>query len=149
MPAGLAPTSYSIGFPPREDSHHSKWPAAAKELVLAEWKKTLFLRYEGLEARGWLIEVMKCVEAIGKKEFDLDDVYAFAVKWSLSKQPARKTENPSTASSPARPRISRFRLTRVLSFAILNQERPDGLVFQPLRMRSLRRRMDRRVVVHM
>ena len=53
-----------------------------KELVLAEWKKTLFLRDEGLEARGWLIEVMKCVEAIGKQEFDLDDVYAFETQLS-------------------------------------------------------------------
>ncbi|MGH6790187.1 MAG: DpnI domain-containing protein [Pseudolabrys sp.] len=48
-----------------------------KEAVLAQWQKTLFLRDEGTEARGWLIEVMKCVESIGKKEFDLDDVYAF------------------------------------------------------------------------
>ena len=48
-----------------------------KELVLAQWKKTLFLRDENLEARGWLIEVMKCVELIGKPEFELNDVYAF------------------------------------------------------------------------
>jgi len=48
-----------------------------KDVVLAEWQKTLFLRSEGLEARGWLIEVMKCVEAIGKPEFQLEDVYAF------------------------------------------------------------------------
>jgi type II restriction enzyme len=48
-----------------------------KESVLAQWKRTLFLREEGAEARGWLIEVMKCVESIGKSEFDLDDVYAF------------------------------------------------------------------------
>jgi type II restriction enzyme len=48
-----------------------------KELVLAQWKKTLFLRDEGVEARGWLIEVMKCVELIGKPEFELNDVYAF------------------------------------------------------------------------
>lgn len=41
------------------------------------WQKTLFLRDERAETRGWLIEVMKCVEQIGKKEFDLDDVYAF------------------------------------------------------------------------
>ena len=39
--------------------------------------ETLFLRDEGLEARGWLIEVMKCTEAIGKREFNIDDVYAF------------------------------------------------------------------------
>ncbi len=48
-----------------------------KELVLAEWKRTLFLRNESSEARGWIVEVIKCVEAIGKKEFDLDDVYRF------------------------------------------------------------------------
>jgi len=48
-----------------------------KELVLAQWKKTLFLRDEAVEARGWLIEVMKCVELIGKPEFELNDVYAF------------------------------------------------------------------------
>src|SRR5262245_15252294 len=45
--------------------------------VLAQWRKTLFLRDEGLDARGWLIEVMKCVEAIGRHEFDIDDIYAF------------------------------------------------------------------------
>lgn len=48
-----------------------------KETVLAEWQRTLFLRSESLEARGWLIEVMKCVEAIGKQEFQIDDIYAF------------------------------------------------------------------------
>jgi type II restriction enzyme len=53
-----------------------------KELVLAQWQKTLFLRDEDTEARGWLIEVMKCVELIGKHEFQLDDVYAFERKLS-------------------------------------------------------------------
>ncbi len=53
-----------------------------KELVLAEWKRTLFLRDEGTEARGWLVEVMKCVESIGKQEFDLNDVYAFEKRLS-------------------------------------------------------------------
>ena len=48
-----------------------------KEAVLAKWRRTLFLRDEGQEARGWLIEVMKCVEAIGKREFQIDDIYAF------------------------------------------------------------------------
>lgn len=53
-----------------------------KKAVLTEWKNTLFLRDETLEARGWLIEVMKCVEAIGKREFEIDDVYAFERKLS-------------------------------------------------------------------
>jgi len=48
-----------------------------KGAVLDKWQQTLFLRDEAVSARGWLIEVMKCVEAIGKREFELDDVYAF------------------------------------------------------------------------
>jgi type II restriction enzyme len=53
-----------------------------KDTVLAQWKRTLFLRTEGDESRGWLIEVMKCVEAIGRREFELDDVYAFEGRMS-------------------------------------------------------------------
>jgi hypothetical protein len=48
-----------------------------KGTVLKSWNQTLFLRDQGQEARGWLIEVMKCLEAIGKREFQIDDVYAF------------------------------------------------------------------------
>ncbi len=48
-----------------------------KDVVLEEWQKTLFLRDQSLEARGWLLDVMKCVEALGKRDFTLDEVYAF------------------------------------------------------------------------
>jgi len=44
--------------------------------------ETLFLRNEPLEARGWLLDVMKCVEALGKPEFTLDEVYAFEQRLS-------------------------------------------------------------------
>ena len=48
-----------------------------KELVLAEWQKTLFLRNESPDMRGWLLDVMKCVESLGKREFTLEEVYGF------------------------------------------------------------------------
>jgi type II restriction enzyme len=48
-----------------------------KHSVLAKWRRTLFLREQDQEARGWLLDVMKCVEALGKHEFLLDEVYAF------------------------------------------------------------------------
>ncbi len=48
-----------------------------KEVVLQEWQKTLFLRDESPETRGWLLDVMKCVESLGKREFTLDEVYTF------------------------------------------------------------------------
>lgn len=48
-----------------------------KDSVLSQWNKTRFLRDQGQEGRGWLIEVMKCVDAIGKNEFQIEDVYAY------------------------------------------------------------------------
>lgn len=48
-----------------------------KEAVLEKWRATRFLRDQALNARGWLIEVMKCVETLGKAEFNLADVYGF------------------------------------------------------------------------
>jgi len=48
----------------------------SREHVLERWRRTLFLREAGEGARGWLIEVMKCVEGLGRAEFALDDVYA-------------------------------------------------------------------------
>ena len=45
--------------------------------VMAKWASTLFLRDKAGAARGWLIEVMKCVERVGRRDFLLDDVYAF------------------------------------------------------------------------
>jgi type II restriction enzyme len=50
--------------------------ALAVAAVRERWRSTLFLRDVRTSARGWLIEVMKCVEAVGRREFTLDDVYA-------------------------------------------------------------------------
>ena len=48
-----------------------------KDVVLGDWRKTLFLRDQSPETRGWLLDVMKCVESLGKRDFTLDEVYAF------------------------------------------------------------------------
>jgi len=48
-----------------------------KHLVLRQWKQTSFLQDERPTARGWLIEVMKCVESIGRAEFEIADIYRF------------------------------------------------------------------------
>jgi len=54
-------------------------PVARAE-VRAAWTATLFLRDEGLKARGWLLAVMGAVEAAtdlgGRPEFTLAEVYA-------------------------------------------------------------------------
>jgi type II restriction enzyme len=49
-----------------------------KNKVISEWKKTLFLREErDMRARGWLLDIMRCVGKLDKKKFILDDVYFF------------------------------------------------------------------------
>jgi type II restriction enzyme len=50
---------------------------ADRAQVLKQWRSTLFLRDRSQAARGWLIEVMKCVDLLGRDVFTLDDVYAF------------------------------------------------------------------------
>lgn len=50
-----------------------------REKVCSLWKKTLFLREEKkTESRGWLLDVMRCIEMIRKDEFTLADIYKFA-----------------------------------------------------------------------
>ena len=48
-----------------------------RDAVVAQWRRTLFLREKGQEARGWLIEVMACVESLESSEFSLGEMYAF------------------------------------------------------------------------
>jgi type II restriction enzyme len=49
-----------------------------KTAVLEKWRHTLFLRKQmDLDAKGWLVHVMKCIERLGKSHFTLDEVYSF------------------------------------------------------------------------
>ena len=65
----------------------------SKRSVLEAWRRTVFLQEEKVGARGWLIEVMKCVEKIGRPEFRLDDVYKFEEHLS-SVYPGNKNVRP-------------------------------------------------------
>jgi type II restriction enzyme len=52
--------------------------AKSKHEVLEKWTKTEFIKStQNIEAKGWLLDVLVCVERIKKAEFSLDDVYAF------------------------------------------------------------------------
>lgn len=49
-----------------------------KEDVLKNWQKTLFLRESNnANLRGWILDVMSCIDKLNKKDFTLDDVYGF------------------------------------------------------------------------
>ncbi len=49
-----------------------------KSDILKNWKKTLFLRESNKpELKGWVLDVMGCIDKLNKKEFTLDDMYSF------------------------------------------------------------------------
>lgn len=48
-----------------------------RDEVLNEWHSLKFVERRFGEARGWLLEVMRCVDRIGRAEFDLMNVYSF------------------------------------------------------------------------
>jgi len=50
---------------------------ADRENVLETWHKTVFLRDAKPEAKGWTLDVMKCIDQIDSNEFTLDEVYKF------------------------------------------------------------------------
>lgn len=49
-----------------------------RKTILVNWKKTLFLKKEPrVSERGWIIDIMNCIERLGIEEFSLAEVYSF------------------------------------------------------------------------
>lgn len=50
----------------------------SRNRILEEWRKTIFLREETkVQERGWFLDIMRSIERLNKKEFKLEDIYAF------------------------------------------------------------------------
>lgn len=50
----------------------------AKKDVLNKWQKTVFLKkIKKADARGWILDIMNCIDSLNKKEFSLQEIYAF------------------------------------------------------------------------
>lgn len=50
----------------------------SKDEILENWNKTKFVKNaQNIESKGWLLDVLVCVEKIRKDNFSLEDVYAF------------------------------------------------------------------------
>lgn len=49
-----------------------------KENILKNWQRTLFLRKtQKAELKGWILDVMNCIDRINKREFTLQELYLF------------------------------------------------------------------------
>ena len=53
-----------------------------KEIVENSFKKTLFLRQKSNESKGWILDVINCIDSINTEKFTLEDVYKFEEKHS-------------------------------------------------------------------
>ena len=50
----------------------------SKDDVLSKWSRTEFVKStHNIEAKGWMLDVLICIERIKEKEFSLDEVYKF------------------------------------------------------------------------
>lgn len=54
-----------------------------KEVVKEAFNKTLFLRAKDKEAKGWILDILKCVDSISSEIFSIDDVYRFEANLKL------------------------------------------------------------------
>jgi type II restriction enzyme len=50
----------------------------SKTKVLDDWNKTLFLKAsKNIQVKGWLLDIMQCIDKINKNQFTLSDIYQF------------------------------------------------------------------------
>ncbi len=48
-----------------------------KSRILKQWQKVEFLKSYSLSSRGWLIDVLNCIDSIPTREFSLEQIYQF------------------------------------------------------------------------
>jgi len=50
----------------------------SKDKVLEEWVRTSFLKDSiTLQSKGWILDIIKCIEKVGQKDFSLQHIYQF------------------------------------------------------------------------
>jgi type II restriction enzyme len=49
-----------------------------KNKILESWHKTVFLKQiDSTNSKGWLLDIIRCIEKLGKQDFTLNDIYQF------------------------------------------------------------------------
>jgi len=55
-----------------------------KNKILKNWKRTLFLKEENaVGVKGWILDVMNCIDRLNRQEFVLNDIYSFKAELGL------------------------------------------------------------------
>ena len=54
------------------------WKEISKEKILEKWQKTAFLKNIKKDTlKGWILDIMNCIESLDKTEFNLKEIYVF------------------------------------------------------------------------
>ena len=63
--------------------------------MLSKWDKTNFVKTtKNIETKGWLFDISLCIDQLKKREFSLDEVYAF--------EPVLKEKHPANNNIKAK-----------------------------------------------
>lgn len=55
-----------------------------KQEVLHNWKKTAFLKeVKKVTSKGWILDIMNCIDELNKREFTLQEMYGFKERLSI------------------------------------------------------------------
>ena len=55
-----------------------------KKEVLEKWQKTVFLKQvKKANVKGWILDIMNCIDSLKKKEFTLQEMYTFVQDLSV------------------------------------------------------------------
>jgi type II restriction enzyme len=66
-----------------------------KDEVIERWNKTTFIKNtHDIEAKGWLFDVLVCIDKLKKKDFSLDEMYGF--------EPLLKAKHPQNNNVQAK-----------------------------------------------
>ena len=50
----------------------------SKDKIIEDWNKTTFLgKTNNIQSRGWILDIIKCIEKLNKQQFTLHDIYQF------------------------------------------------------------------------
>lgn len=50
----------------------------SKKDILEKWQKTIFLKQiKKSDTKGWILDIMNCIDSLNKKDFTLNDMYTF------------------------------------------------------------------------
>jgi len=82
----------------------------AKDLIINQFNKMSFLNQEKIASRGWIYDILNCINNIGREEFTIKEIYAFEEELKI------KHPNNSRIKDKIRQQLQFLRDKNIISF---------------------------------